>query len=175
MTPAELASFVGLAVVTNTLFPMPFEPVLVAYAAARPGQLWLLSIAGSLSAGGAALLDATLFRGMRYRLDRRRARTRPRARFPYYAGVFGCALLPLPFAIVRLSLLRSRPRLLSYAGAVAAGRLPRYVALVWFGEQLQPPDTTIAGVALSVVATTIAWRHMRRPRHDASAGAESGE
>ncbi|HYC31223.1 MAG TPA: hypothetical protein VEB59_02990 [Gemmatimonadales bacterium] len=51
--------FIPLAVLTNTVFPMPFEPVLLWFAGrAAAGDVWMLAGVGSACAGAAAVVDA---------------------------------------------------------------------------------------------------------------------
>jgi uncharacterized membrane protein YdjX (TVP38/TMEM64 family) len=61
---------------------------------------------------------------------------------PYWSGrrfyvlTFLFALMPLPFSVVRLALVRHQPRIAPYAAAILLGRLPRYILIVVFMRSL---------------------------------------
>ena len=131
-----LAAFVPLAILCNTAVPIPFDPVLIAFASRLGrGAAVELALIGSLCAGVAAALDLTLFKNIRSRTS---GRTSERwVRFlPLWSGrgayalTFLFALLPLPFSIVRMAMLRNPPKMIPYLLSVALGRLPRYFVTI---------------------------------------------
>ncbi len=182
MTALELASFLGLGVLSNTVFPMPFEPILIAFGGGLGrGDLALLCIVGSLCAGVAALVDAGCLGVVRRRLQRRDARAPERqASARFYAFTAAAALLPIPFTLVRAGLLHARPSPFLFAAIVALARYPRYLVTVFAWGALALPDWAgwvLAGLSL---LAALEWRHATRQRrsgttlpagaHDAGAG-----
>ena len=176
MTALELLAFSALAVVTNTVFPVPFEPVLLAYSAGAGDRVWPLALLGSACAGIAAVIDAGIMRVVRGGRDPHPG-ARPRAGIAFHGMVFACALLPLPFVLVRASLISARPRVAGYAVAVAVGRLPRYVFTLWAGSWLLPESLGAGLTVVSVLVTSAvvlgAWRR-RTPQGEAHANGQAG-
>jgi len=174
VTALELLAFSVLAILTNTVIPVPFEPVLLAYSAGAGDRVWPLALLGSACAGIAAVIDAGIMRAVRSGLDPRSG-TRPRAGVGFHAIVVACALLPLPFVLVRASLIRARPRVAGYAVAVAVGRLPRYVVTLWAGSWLLP-ESLGAGLTVTVLVTGVValavWR--RTPQAETRADGQAG-
>jgi membrane protein YqaA with SNARE-associated domain len=167
MTWLELASFLGLGVLSNTVFPMPFEPILVAFGGGRPdGQLALLCLLGSICAGAGALLDTGLLGLLRRKAQRHDGFALERhasARFYLLAAAAG--LLPIPFTLVRAAILRTRPRPFLLAGIVVATRFPRYVATLYAWDALALPAWAgwlMVGLAL---LGTLEWRHASQKKH----------
>src|SRR5690606_30026003 len=133
MTWLELAPFIGLGIVSNTVFPMPFEPLLVAFGGGRTsGELVVLCLLGSLCAGAGALVDVGCLGVARRKIQRRQGpAVGPRAGIRFYLFTAAAGLLPLPFSLVRIGLLRTRPDPLLFAGIVALARYPRYLVIVF--------------------------------------------
>ena len=125
----EWICFIPLAVLCNTALPLPFEPVLIVFGSRHGlGGAWAAAVVGSLCASVGAIADIKLGRGARARVSPKWLRLMPlwtgrRA----YVLYFLFALLPLPFSIVRLAVVRNPPRLVPYQVAVTLGRLPRYL------------------------------------------------
>jgi membrane protein YqaA with SNARE-associated domain len=161
----EVASFIGLGVVSNTVFPMPFEPILVAFSGGRPdAHLVLVCLLGSLCAGTGALVDAGCFGLVRRKVQRMNAapaeERRAGPRFYLFAAAAG--LLPIPFTLVRAGLLQARPRPFLFAGIVAAARYPRYLVTVYAWSALSLPawaGWVLAGLSL---LAALEWRHATR-------------
>ncbi len=170
MTALELLVFSALAVLTNTVFPVPFEPVLLAYSGGAAERAWPLALVGSACAGVAAVIDARLMRVVQGGLDPHSRWVPLRAGVRFHAVVFACALLPLPFVLVRASLLRARPRLAGYAAVVAAGRLPRYLLTLWAGSQVLPGSWSVTTAVAGVFATSLLAVGVWRVRTQAGAG-----
>ena len=119
--------FALLAVCTNTVAPMPFETVLLFYVAKYPDSTFLLIATGSVCAAAGGLIDLALASILRKRLLKRFDRRIMKARFPFYLIVFLFALLPVPFCVVRASLLNIQAHPAVYGVAISSGRLLRYV------------------------------------------------
>lgn len=168
-----MASFLGLGVLSNTVFPMPFEPLLVAFSGGRTdGQLALICLVGSVCAGMGALVDAGFLGAVRRQVQRRRSDTptdRP-AGIRFYLFTAAAALLPIPFTLVRAGLLRARPRPLVFASIVAVARYPRYLVTVHAWSALALPEWagwTLAGMSL---LAALEWRHASQRRRRAAVG-----
>jgi membrane protein YqaA with SNARE-associated domain len=157
--------FVSLAVLCNTMFPLPFDPVLILFASGQPSEPVIpMALASSICAGAAAALDVALFRHFHQRAPARWLRLLPHWRGRrIYVLTFLCALLPLPFSIVRLAIVRHPPAIIPFQVSVALGRFPRYlgVLLLWPSLRL-PPGGAI--VLLAVVVAFGVWRAFRRER-----------
>jgi len=159
----DLAIFLLLAMLCNTAFPMPFDPVLI-YFASRHTRMdeVVFAIAGSLCAGlsgaGEAKLLAILNRNIP---DKWRQTLSPHwSGQKFYALTFLFALLPLPFSVVRLAVLRRQPRMLPYGFAIMLGRLPRYVLTLVLWRGLGLPNWLNAGILLAAIALT-SYRRVR--------------
>ncbi|HLS47354.1 MAG TPA: hypothetical protein VK012_02480 [Gemmatimonadales bacterium] len=166
MTWLELAPFIGLGIVSNTVFPMPFEPLLVAFGGGRTsGELVVLCLLGSLCAGAGALVDVGCLGVARRKIQRRQGpAVGPRAGIRFYLFTAAAGLLPLPFSLVRIGLLRTRPDPLLFAGIVALARYPRYLVIVFAWGALALPEWAgwvFGGVTL---LATLEWRHSQRRR-----------
>jgi membrane protein YqaA with SNARE-associated domain len=173
MTWLEMASFLGLGVVSNTLFPMPFEPLLVAFSGGRTaGQLGFICLVGSLCAGVGALVDAGFLGAVRRRVQRRsseRPIDRP-AGVRFYLFTGAAALLPIPFTLVRAALLRARPRPLLFASIVAVARYPRYLVTVHAWSALALPEWAGWALAGCSLLAALEWRHASQRRQRAAVG-----
>ncbi|HEX6644215.1 MAG TPA: hypothetical protein VF037_06035 [Gemmatimonadales bacterium] len=176
MTWLELGPFIGLGVLTNTAFPMPFEPVLVVFGGSRSGrELLLICAIGSLCAGLGALLDAGFFGVVRRGLRRRQGSAAPAAGPGFYWAAAAAGLLPIPFSIVRALLLGVRPRAALFAGIVVVTRFPRYVLTAQAWAALALPEWAgwvLAGTA-GVVALEVAHQRSRRRKAASAAAGES--
>lgn len=170
MTWLELGPFIGLAVLTNTAFPMPFEPVLLAFGGGRTGSGILLVCAlGSVAAAAGALVDAGCFGFVRRGVRRLHGGSEQLAGPRFYLLTAGAGLLPIPFSVVRAALVRVRPRSLVFAGIVGVTRFPRYLATVYAWKSLALPEWAgwvVAGTA-GVVALEISHRGQLRRRTSA--------
>jgi hypothetical protein len=150
---ADLVSYVGLALWCNTAVGPPFDPVFLWYAQRHPfPAAWALVALGAACAGVGAALEAGLLRVGRAK--------RPRVPRRFYWMAFLIAASPVPFTFVRAAALAHRPRTWPYALAVAAGRVPRYAAMVALCAVLSPPAWIApAGVVLSLGMLAVAtWR-----------------
>lgn len=161
------AAFIPLALLTNTPLPIPFDPVLLAFAAAHPDAAWLFAVVGAGCAAAGAALDALLLPRLG-RLLARRARSAGRAWTGrgFYVWAALMAASPLPFYLVRLAVLRARPHPLGFGLAVAAGRLPRYALLLGLLHALRVTPVLAAALAILALAplTWHAWRRRRAPQ-----------
>jgi len=130
----SLLLFLPLAVVTNSLLPVPFEPVLLGYAS--QSSPWLLV---SLGAAGAAIGEALSLLVLS-RVARRVENTRVPGwlrsggkRFYLWSTLVAAS--PLPIHLVRAAALVRRSRPLPFGVCVGLGRVPRYAAVLalWRG------------------------------------------
>jgi membrane protein YqaA with SNARE-associated domain len=157
----RLLGFAALAIVTNTAFPYPFEPVLLVFAeGAGPRAIVLLSGTASVAAGVAALIDYHLLGALRNKLFAKGARDLHR--WWFYAGVFATALLPIPYTVTRAALLRGRPNPLLFAATVTLARFPRYVLTIRLWHLVAPPAWILA--ALVVLGILMAVHMLRKRR-----------
>ena len=173
VTWLEMGSFLGLGVLANTVFPIPFEPLLVAFSGGRTaGQLAVVCLVGSLCAGVGALLDAGFLGAVRRRVQRRRsapAIDRP-AGLRFYLFTAAAAFLPIPFTLVRAGLLHARPRPLLFASIVAVARYPRYLITVLAWSALALPDWAGWALAGLSLLAALEWRHASQRRQRAAVG-----
>jgi len=128
----DMVCFVPLAVLSNTALPLSFDPVLIYFASRQsPSAAFALALIGSVCAGLAAAADVQLLKYVRTKTSDRWLAWMPHWRGRrLYVLTFLFALLPLPFSVVRLAVVRHSPETLSYGAAVALGRLPRYLLTV---------------------------------------------
>jgi hypothetical protein len=158
----ELLWFVPLAVLSNTAFPLPFDHVLLWFAAGHSfTEACVFAGFGSACAGVAALVDVAVLGavGRRWRL-RAKAESLPWAGRGFYVAVILVALLPIPYTTIRLALLRVRPRPLLYAMLVSVARLPRYLLLIRLWQALALPGW-VGGLLVLSALGWIAWRPRR--------------
>jgi membrane protein YqaA with SNARE-associated domain len=147
----DLLLFLPLAILTNTFFPMPFDPVLLYFASRHSFQtsLWF-AVVGSICAGFAGRLDIATGRTLKTTgwLDW----------FPiwrggwFYLATIVFAFAPLPFSVVRLAAMRAQPAPVPYGLAIAVGRLPRYLLTVYFCQGLAVPAWFITSALLAALA-----------------------
>ena len=156
-----LIAFIALAILTNSVFPVPFEPFLVFFSErTRPEHLIALSVFGSLGAGAAGFIDIRVMK----RIGawwRRRPESQPDDyhRVWFYLMVLGAAIFPIPYTVVRIALAKGSPNPWVYAAVIAVGRFPRYVLIVNAWEILAPP--TWVSPALVIITLLYFWR--KRP------------
>jgi len=140
MSLLQLLLFIPLAVVTNSLLPVPFEPVLLSFVAASPlDGAWVFAIAGALGAAIGEAASVSVLRSLRARLSRGKAPawlTRGRRRFYLWAGLVACS--PLPITMVRAAAFWRQPNPIWYGVSVGLGRIPRYLLLVAAWKGLAP-------------------------------------
>jgi uncharacterized membrane protein YdjX (TVP38/TMEM64 family) len=164
-----LATYIPLALWCNTVAGPPFDPVLLWYAGGRGlSAAWLFIVVGSLCAGAGAALEAGLVR-----VGRGASAAAPRR---FYLMAFLVAASPVPFSLARAAAIAHRPRPWPYALAVAAGRLPRYVALVALWDVLAPPAWVVPAaivLGLATVAAAALRKWMPRPARDLGAPRQS--
>jgi membrane protein YqaA with SNARE-associated domain len=156
----DLVCFLALAVLCNTAFPLPFDPVLIHFATHQSSiAAWIFALSGSACAGLGAVVDVRLAGWLRARVSDRWIRWLPHWQGkPFYAIVFLFAVSPLPFSIVRLAALRRAPHAIPYGLAVFLGRLPRYLLIVALWPLVGlPPGTSLVllGVMVVVSATKL--------------------
>jgi membrane protein YqaA with SNARE-associated domain len=140
MSLLQILLFIPLAVVTNSLLPVPFEPVLLSFVARAPLHGgWAFAIAGGLGAAIGEALSVLVLRSLRVRAHRLRAPgwlTRGHKRFYLWAGLVACS--PLPITMVRAAAFWRQPSPLWYGLSIGLGRLPRYLLLVAAWKGLAP-------------------------------------
>jgi membrane protein YqaA with SNARE-associated domain len=127
----DLLSFIPLALLCNTSFPVAFDPVLMAFVATHsPHAAWIFALCGSICAGVAGVADSRMLREARRHVSDKWLKWLPfwQGR-RFYLLTFTFALLPLPFSVVRLAVVRNRPRMIPYGLAIVLGKLPRYLLL----------------------------------------------
>ena len=157
----DLLLFLPLAVLANTAFPLPFDYVLLWFAAGKafPEACGFAGL-GSGCAGFAALVDLTVIGAAGRRWSERAGggRPMPRAGRGFYVAAFLVALLPIPYTTIRLAMLRVRPRPLLYALTVATARLPRYLVTLLLWRSLALPDWVAGALVLSAVGWMVLTR-----------------
>ncbi len=140
----ELLAFVPAMIAANTPFPIPSDAVLLAFAGGRPPAFVVaLATVGAICAGVGGLIELRLAAAI--------VPSRDPVRWWFYPVVVGAAALPLPFTSIRILLLRSAPRPLPYAAAIAIGRFPRYLAEAFLVAHL----TTPAWLSLAATGGTV--------------------
>jgi membrane protein YqaA with SNARE-associated domain len=146
----DLLLFLPLAILTNTFFPMPFDPVLLYFASRHSFQtsLWL-AVLGSICAGLAGRLDIVTGRSIE--------RTGWLRWFPvwrgrwFYLWTMVFAFAPLPFSVVRLAAMKAQPAPAPYGLAITLGRLPRYLLTVYLCQGLAAPRWFTMSVLLAAL------------------------
>jgi hypothetical protein len=166
----DLILFLPLAVLTNTAFPVPFDPVLMSFASTHTrAEACVFAVLGSLCAAGAALLDTRVLGrvGAALGVSGKGVGGAPCRRW-FYALTFAVALLPLPFSLVRLALMRARPDPAKYAVAVGLGRLPRYLATVFLWQGIAAPSWVGQAILPAAIAIALVqyWLSRRRTAPD---------
>lgn len=159
----DLLFFLPLAVLSNTAFPLAFDPVLIYFASRHTmSAACAMAVSGSLCAGLAGVADAKLLGHFRGRVSGQWLAWLPdwRGRW-FYVLTFLFALLPLPFSVVRLAVLRQQPSPTLYGLAVILGRLPRYLLTVFFWRSLALPAWS--NLVLLLAAAFTVYRLIKRP------------
>src|SRR5262249_51965568 len=120
----DLLVFIPMAVLCNTAFPFSFDPVLLGYASTHsPRAGFVFAACASVCAGLAGIADTRLLRHAKLHVSDRWLKWLPLWRGRrFYILTFLFALMPLPFSVVRLAVLRHQPCVIPYALAVALGR-----------------------------------------------------
>ena len=161
----DLLLFIPLAVLTNTVFPLPFDPVLLWFGGGHTfAEACVFAAFGSGCAGLAALADVTIIGALGRRWSHRQgpAVPTPQAGRGFYAAAFLVALLPIPYTTIRLALLTVRPRPLLYALIVSGARLPRYLVMLRLWQTLALPGWAGGALVLSAIGW-MAWRGLDGP------------
>jgi membrane protein YqaA with SNARE-associated domain len=158
VTWLDLLLFLPLAFLSNTALPLSFDPVLIYFASRTSiSGASALALIGGICAGAGAVADVTLLRCLRRKTSERWLGWMPYWKGRrFYVSTFFVALLPLPFTIVRLAVLRHPPRSIPYAIAVGLGRLPRYLATVYLWAKLGLPSGSneaflLAGLMVAIL------------------------
>jgi membrane protein YqaA with SNARE-associated domain len=143
-------SNVALAVV-------PHEPVVV-WCGSRLG-IWMTALVATAGTVAAAWVDHRVFVPLIQRLDSRRrmgaaAMQRWFNRAPF-AILALSGLTPLPFFPFKALAFAGRYPLGRYLAAVAAGRLPRYALLAWFGLVVPVPAWLLLVVSVALLLPSL--------------------
>ena len=168
----DLLLFVPLAILTNSVFPFPFEPVLIFFVERYPpGLVTMFAAVGALCAGAAGFVDIWVMRGVGKWVRRGEDGPANFHRTWFYGSVLLAAFLPLPYVVVRLALVKGTPHPWVYALVIAAGRFPRYVLVVGAWQALALPWW--ASSALVIISLPLLVRGLRRrPAREAGVSVE---
>src|SRR5262245_55694322 len=168
MTWLDFCVFALLALLCNTAFPLPFDPVLIYFASRSTSTVGVaLAICGSICAGVAGAAEGKVLAILRRRFQGAEAvRSSQSREDAFYVMTFLFALLPLPFSVVRLTALTRQPRPALYALTIILGRLPRYVLTVIFWRVLALPQWANVVIIMAAMAFS-ACKSMLRCRPDA--------
>ena len=137
-----IVALLAYAFVSNVaLAVVPHEPVIIWYGP-RLG-VWVTAVVATVGTVAAAWVDHRLFVPLIGRLAARRHRppgsvARLFSRSPF-AILALSGLTPLPFFPFKALAFSIGYPLRSYLGAVAVGRLPRYLLLAWLGLTVHVP------------------------------------
>src|SRR5262245_40415150 len=151
MMALDLIVFVLLAVLCNTVFPIPFDPVLINFATRYSGtHAVVFAILASLRAGLSGICEAKALGLLNGRIPRKWSRMLLPQWYGrrFYIRTFLFALLPLPFTVVRLAVLRHQPKVFPYGLAIVLGRFPRYLVMMSLCRTLAFPCTASVGIRL---------------------------
>jgi hypothetical protein len=153
----EILLFVPIAIATNTAFPVPFDPLYVWFVYKQQSTAAILfAFTGAGCAGLACLLDLKLASAVAQKRFERKDPT-----LLFYAVLFLCALFPLPFSVMRTTLLKWKPPAALYASTVMAGRLPRYLLLIYLGHTFQVPSAISIAVVVPLILFVL-WSFLRK-------------
>lgn len=133
---SELLVFTPLAVVTNSLLPFPFEPVLIGFAGGQPfATSWAFVACGALGAAVGEMLSLRLLGHVVRRRPDRLPGWLGSGRKRFYLWSMLIAASPLPIYLARAAAVWKRPRPLLFGLSVGLGRIPRYalVLAAWRG------------------------------------------
>jgi hypothetical protein len=156
----DLIVYIPLAVLCNTVVPLPFDPVLIFFASRQSTcGACVLALTGSICAAFAIVADIRLIRYVHQRTPEKWLSLLPawQGRKIYVLTIL-FALLPLPFTVVRLAALRHPPKMIPFQIAVALGRFPRYLLTVLLWPSLGLPANSAALLlGLCVAYALIRW------------------
>jgi hypothetical protein len=163
MTWIDLLFYLPLAFLSNTALPFAFDPVLIYFASRHSiSSAYGFAVLGSALAGLAAVTDVKLLRWVHIRSSDRWLAWLPQWRGSvFYIWAFVFALLPLPFTVVRLAVLRHPPAAVPYAVTVSLGQLPRYVFTILLWPSLGLPPRS-AAILLAIAMIVAAVKVMRQ-------------
>ncbi len=152
-----LALFAYAFLSNVALAVVPHEPA-VLWAGPRLG-VWPTALAATAGTVLAAWVDHALFVPLVTRLEERRGAAPGRlqrwfARAPF-AILAASGLTPLPFFPFKALAFTARYPLGRYCGAVAAGRLPRYLLLAWLGVAVHLPTALIIALFVLLMIPTV--------------------
>jgi hypothetical protein len=119
----------------------------------------LYAVCGSLCAGVAGVVDVKLLGVVGRLISSKSARVLPRwTGKRFYLLTFLFAFLPLPFSLIRLAMLKHRPRAGLFGLAVVAGRLPRYLLTVYCWQFFELPGW----LGIAILVATLALVYFKR-------------
>lgn len=134
--------FLPLAFLCNTALPVPFDPVLIYFASHHDSKATIVFAAGaSICAGLAAVAETGVLKSLGGRIGFDDGGQFSRS-LSFYLFAMLVALLPLPFSIVRLAVLRKPPERFLYGSAVVLGRFPRYLVTAGLWHAIHLPSWT---------------------------------
>ena len=148
-----------LALITNAIIPVPFEPVLLYYLSNFPEYAHLLVIGGASCASIAAIFDVFITGKIGNRLERKFALVRAPATPIFYLGVFLFAAFPLPFSAIRTAMVKYRPRRFYYAVIVFWGRLLRYWLIAGVIRSSKNISVAAAVIAVMLIISFVVKRY----------------
>ncbi len=165
---ADLSTLFGLTLAFkgphSVFLPLAYEPVLVAYGRLEPPLL--VAAVGVLGTLVAEWVNYRCFRAVvRCRWAAGACRSAAAERLLRWFGkrpfatITACALLPLPFGLIRIVALVAGYPLGRHLAATALGRFPRYWLYAAAGPLLAVPSGWILGVAglATAVPLIAAW------------------
>ena len=155
--------FVPAAILTNTFLPIPFEPVLLFFIALQENTPLLFAVTGAFCAGAGAFIDVKAASLFSQKVLAAGTPVSKKQMHVFCVITAVCAFLPIPFATIRVGLWRVQPKPLLYAIAVASGRFPRYLMIVYCAASFGS-HWLIACIWLSLTAAIgLLWkRHLPR-------------
>ncbi|MCH8288033.1 MAG: hypothetical protein IID12_02865 [Candidatus Marinimicrobia bacterium] len=161
----DLLRFIPLAVLSNTVFPLTFDPILLFYAAPYPlGTAWIFAVLGSISAAFGGIIDIKLLRSLSNRVPITTKFVIPDVtHFRFYIWIVLFALSPIPFTFIRVAMLWSKPDPVLYGLSVGIGRLPRYLLTIYLWQSLTLP-VWVSGALLPSALVLGLWQYWFRKR-----------
>jgi membrane protein YqaA with SNARE-associated domain len=156
-----LAILFAYAFVSNVaLAVLPHEPVVVWYG--RQAGVWPTALIATAGTVGASWFDHRAFSRFFERLAGRSEHSpkwlwwvRTHFRRAPFAVIALSGLSPLPFFPFKALAFAERYPIAPYLGAVALGRLPRYLLLAWVGHLFRIPFWAFVAVALLLCLPTL--------------------
>lgn len=169
LTPMILALFAYAFISNVALAVVPHEPVIIWYGP-RLG-IWVTAVVATAGTVAAAWVDHRLFVPLVERLAAARRSDQPVGvarlfRRSPFAILTLSGLTPLPFFPFKALAFTARYPLGRYLGAVALGRLPRYLLLAWLGVAVRLPPALLVTLFLVLLIPTL--RVLLWPRRNAS-------